>query len=269
MPVVSGRLHAPEGFVFRNLTSHQDFLACIRLQELTWGQGFQERVPTAILRIASNYGGVLIGAFCQGEEENPDALVAFVFGLTGLQEGRLVHWSDMLAVDPGYRGQGLGIALKLAQRDQLLSLGVTLMHWSFDPLEALNARLNLNRLGAQGIAYVEDMYGASTSVLHKGIGTDRLIAAWDLKASAAAPEGRVSAPRAPTHLCVRVPIPRNLQRLKADEPSRALAWRAESRAVLASHLAQGWRVMRVEDSPEGSEALGVHPCLVLAPPSTF
>src|SRR6201999_2681869 len=101
------------------------------------------------------------------------------FGLTGVRGGRLVHWSHMLAVAPGARDLGLGTRLKLFQRDLLRELGVLSVLWTYDPLEARNAHLNLNRLGAEVVEYVEDMYaGEMGSDLAEGIGTDRFIVDW-------------------------------------------------------------------------------------------
>ncbi|TVP76623.1 MAG: GNAT family N-acetyltransferase, partial [Gemmatimonadales bacterium] len=154
-------------FHIRPLAGRAEMEACVVLQEAVWGAGFRERVPAAILGVARRLGGVVTGAF-RGDE-----LVGFVFGLTGIREGRPVHWSDMLAVRAEARGRGLGIALKEAQRDELLSRGVRVMEWTFDPLVARNAHLNLNRLGAAGVEYVVDAYGDSDSPLHRGIGTDR------------------------------------------------------------------------------------------------
>lgn len=255
---------APPGYAFRDLVRYEDFVACVRLQEATWGAGFAERVPTAILRVASDYGGVLIGAFPQGQSADPDAMVGFVFGLAGIRNGHSVHWSDMLAVLPSHRGRGLGVALKFAQRDRLLSLGVETMHWSFDPMEAVNARLNLNRLGARGIRFVPAMYGESTSILHQGIGTDRLVASWDLRASAS--RGFLApAPPALDDRVVRVPIPRHLQGLRQMDLAAARRWRSESSGVLQSHLAQGWHVIWLEESRDES----ADPCLILAAPESF
>src|SRR5690606_28979184 len=101
-----------------------------------------------------------------------------VFGLTGLEHGRLVHWSHMLAVRPEWRDLGVGTRLKAYQREAVARLGVEVIYWSFDPLMARNAHLNLNRLGARVAEYVEDMYGATGSTLHAGLGTDRLVVVW-------------------------------------------------------------------------------------------
>jgi predicted GNAT superfamily acetyltransferase len=265
-------------FQIRDLTTHQEFAACVRLQEAVWGEGFAERVPTAILGIAARFGGVVAGAFLEGDEEP----VGFVFGLTGLEDGRPAHWSDMLAVRREARGRGLARALKLHQRDRLLRLGVLRMYWSFDPLESRNAHLNLNRLGVRVRQYVEEMYGSSTSPLHQGIGTDRFVADWELDAphvralldregrggegdgkDSDDPDGRafeaetaealgmeglgdLPAPDQPRlHLDeprILVAVPTHIQELKSQRPELALRWREATRKVLTHYLSRGWEV---------------------------
>lgn len=161
-------------YTLRHLETLDEYRACVALQEDTWGEGFSERVPTAILKVAQSLGGVTAGAFDEGGR-----LTGFVFGLTGIDErGEVVHWSDMLAVSPGATGAGLGTLLKALQRDTVLGRGVRKMFWTFDPLRAANAHLNLNKLGAVVREYRRDMYGDTDSVLHRGIGTDRFIALW-------------------------------------------------------------------------------------------
>ena len=51
-------------------------------------------------------------------------MLGFVFGLTGVRDGRLVHWSDMLAVREEARGKQLGERLKHYQRDVVRAIGV-------------------------------------------------------------------------------------------------------------------------------------------------
>ncbi len=58
--------------------------------------------------------------------------------------------SHMLAALPGPAARGVGYALKLAQRAQALDQGIHLVRWTFDPLVARNAWLNLGKLGAIG-----------------------------------------------------------------------------------------------------------------------
>lgn len=239
---------------------------CVRLQEETWGVGFAERVPVSVLKVAARLGGLTAGAW------DPDGrLVGFVFGLTGVEDGRPVHWSDMLAVRRGLRDEGVGRLLKAFQREHCLAHGVLRCYWTFDPLEARNAFLNLGKLGAVAREYARDMYGRSDSPLHRGIGTDRFVALWRLDAPRVArrmageeappgPEagaglphafgvevrgdglpapGDVDVPDAPRFL---VPVPASIQEVKAADPGLAGAWRAATRAALEGPLREGWEV---------------------------
>src|SRR5206468_6332389 len=71
--------------------------------------------------------------------------------------------------------------LKLLQRDRALTMGVDLIEWTFDPLQAMNAHLNFVKLGVVAEEYEENIYGESASPLHRGNPTDRLVAAWHIR----------------------------------------------------------------------------------------
>ena len=245
----------------RHFSTLADYDACVALQDETWGHGFTERVPGAILRVAQKIGGVAAGAF-----NHDQRLLGFVFGMTGVQDSTLVHWSDMLAVRPEARGTGLARQLKHFQRDALLPLGVHLMIWTADPLVARNAHFNINHLGALPAAYVPNMYGAQTgSVLHGAMPTDRLIYHWGLPASTTwqkqdglphsgdeqLPDAIVIADNgAPIAVdtggaqVVRILVPHDLTALQAARADVALAWRMTVRSVLGSRLERGDRVIR-------------------------
>lgn len=146
------------------------------MQYAIWGDTFTEAVPATILRVSQQVGGVTAGAF-----DSEGTLLGFVFGMTGVQQGRPVHWSDLLAVDSTARNKGLGQRLKMYQRELLIPLGVETMFWTYDPLVARNAYLNIVKLGARPAEYIVDMYGSETqSALHGALGTDRFVVAWDL-----------------------------------------------------------------------------------------
>lgn len=162
-----------DAFTIRPFETIDEYRACVDLQEQTWGGGFSERVPPAILKVSRMLGGVASGAW-----DAEGRLAGFVFGMTGLRDGELVHWSDMLAVRPDARDTGLGTRLKAHQREIVWALGIRKMLWTFDPLRARNAYLNFAKLGIVVREYAEDMYGQTDSPLHRGIGTDRFIALW-------------------------------------------------------------------------------------------
>ncbi len=282
------RVPVPDGYRIRPLEGMEELHQCVRLQEEVWGEDFSERVPVAILNAARRLGGVVAGAF-EGNEARgaerpgqreggpPGDLVGFVFGLTGLEEGRPAHWSDMLAVRRGHRGRGLGVALKRFQREQLVRGGVDRAYWTFDPLRSGNAYLNFARLGAVAREYHRDLYGSTGSPLHAGIGTDRLVALWLLESERVCTRldggGPVPGPEAlegaeaalevdsggphPTPIDSRLPegarwtlpVPRTLDPLLDDDPALAAAWREATRTVLEGALARGMEVRELVPGP--------------------
>ena len=159
----------------RPLRTHEELQACLTLQRETWGDAPGTLVPTPLLIVVQRIGGVAAGAF-----DASGRLLGFVFGMTGIEQGELVHWSDMLAVRPEARDLGLGRRLKEYQRKEVERLGVRRIYWTYDPLVAKNAYLNIRVLGARAAEYVPDMYGDTGSPLHAGLGTDRIIVAWDV-----------------------------------------------------------------------------------------
>ena len=239
----------------------------MRLQEATWGEGFRERVPPSILLVAQKIGGIAAGAFPPS-----GALGGFVFGLTGLRDGSLVHWSDMLAVQPALRGRGLGEALKRYQRERCRALGVETIHWTFDPLVARNAQLNLNRLGARVDEFVPDMYGTSTGSPLHDLGTDRFVVSWPVSVApeplpadpvllqgvpcAGGPPGSAPAEGEPLPDAdaVAVRVPRDPGALQEPALARARAWRASSRRAFTHYLGRGFRVSAFVTPPGGDPA---------------
>ena len=160
----------------RPLVSQSDLHACVALQRETWGATFEDVVPVSILKVTQRIGGVAAGAFDEAGQ-----LLGFVFGMTGVERGHIVHWSDMLAVRAEARNSGLGQRLKEFQRQAAREAGAETIYWTYDPLIARNAHINLNKLGARVTEYVEDMYGTTDSVLHGSLPTDRFIVAWSTR----------------------------------------------------------------------------------------
>lgn len=187
----------------------------------------------------------------------------------------------MLAVRRGIRDGGLGRRLKEYQRRVLMERGIDTMYWTFDPLQSRNAHLNFSRLGIVVREYRRDMYGDTDSPLHRGIGTDRFLALWEMGSErvrrrlegeespgaaadtaaralgATHEEGAHPRPGEPVLGLDRdgilVAIPAEISHLMADDMPLAVAWREATRAVFTHYLDAGWEVrefLRGEDTSD-------------------
>ncbi len=222
-------------FSIRPLSTHADLRACLALQKETWGDDFMDLVAPSILKVSQRLGGVAAGAFDEG-----GSMIGFVFGMTGWERGKPVHWSDMLAVRPEARSLGVGRALKEYQRQAVLPLGVEVIYWTFDPLVARNANLNFNVFGVRVVEYVVDMYGETESVLHRGIGTDRLIVAWDIRQQKSRTTERGE--KVGSQEQRRIEIPADIHLLQTSDPKQAMDWRRITRAEFQDAIAAGYQV---------------------------
>jgi predicted GNAT superfamily acetyltransferase len=232
--------------VIRELDSAADYEACGGLQRRVWGDGYRDVVPGSLIKVSREVGGLCAGAFGEDGE-----LVGFVYGLTGVRSGRVVHWSHMLAVDPAHRDRGIGQRLKSYQRDRLSEAGVGMMYWTFDPLVARNGHLNLNRLGVRIEAYEPDMYPGTGSDLH-AFGTDRLVASWSVRRSAPdanGGSGDTSAfpvwrgdPPSPDEHAMRVEIPADAESMRSGSLGELREWRRSTREAFTVLLGLGWKV---------------------------
>ncbi|HEX6049277.1 MAG TPA: GNAT family N-acetyltransferase [Gemmatimonadaceae bacterium] len=246
------------GLAYRAFDTPEDAAACVALQSEIWGAAFADQVPASLLRVATSIGGLAIGAF-----DRDGALVGFVFSLAGVRNGEPIHWSHMLAVRESARGAGVGRHLKEMQRAELARRGIARVLWTFDPLQARNAHLNVNRLGVRVIDYVENMYGITGSPLHHGLATDRLVVMLPTSPTAAARPAPPAAmnggvpvltpfPRAgdltidlddTAAPVVMIEIPSDLQRVVAATPPVAATWRLATRGSFLRALRGGYQVV--------------------------
>jgi len=224
-----------------------DYDACVSLQRAAWGLADLEITSAIQLLATVHAGGLLLVA------EDPDrGIVGFSYAFAALREGEPHLHSDMLAVHPDLQARGLGARLKWAQREEALRRGLRLVTWTFDPMQARNASLNLHRLGATAAQFLPDFYGTTTSALHHGRPTDRLLARWELDRrrvrdrAAHAPAPPSAPPAAPRVNEVRWPEHQPVTgepRLDLDAPELVLEipsdWDSLCRA--APELASGWQ----------------------------
>lgn len=248
---------------FRHLSTPADYRSCEELQRLTWGRHFREVVPAAILKISQKVGGIAAGAF-----DPQRRMVGFVFGITGWKDQQLCHWSHMLAVVPTHRDEGVGKKLKEFQQEALLEDGVGIMYWTYDPLVARNAFLNIERLGVTIDEYVPEMYGSDDeNSLDHVIGTDRFIVRWNLanpRAPSSAGEAEsvnvinaniddggvtcLDALRPSDAPLVGIAIPGDIHKLKVRDPNEAARWRVNTRNAFQHYLRNGYDVVGFKSS---------------------
>lgn len=246
--VAGGPATLPDGVSVRALQGLDEFRAAAALQVAVWGDGYADVVPASLLKVVNEVGGVALGAFAGTR------LVGFVFGLTGPRDGEIAHWSHMLGVLPEWRDRGVGRALKNEQARVLRERGVTAMLWTFDPLVARNAHLNLTRLGVSVVRYATDMYGDTGSAVHS-FGTDRLVVRWALNERASPfrslPEGAFRAvpvldPMDPSTMFgrnVRIAVPWDVEAMAHEDLDAARRWRARLRAEFTVALSNGFKVV--------------------------
>ncbi|HEY6213940.1 MAG TPA: hypothetical protein VIW45_16715 [Vicinamibacterales bacterium] len=229
---------------YRDLTTLDEFAQVVDLEREIWGPGYNDVVPTPILTISVKRGGILIGAF--GDEAASDdgrgRLIGFVYSLPGIKDGKPTQWSHMLGVIDQFRADGVGSRLKLLQRDRALAMGVELIEWTFDPLQAMNAHLNFAKLGVVAEEYEENIYGSSASPLHKGNPTDRLVAEWWLRRERQRHDWSGAQPFSPAAVAATAPkltidIPTGFTRMLSMAPDAALEWRMKTRSMFASAFA--------------------------------
>lgn len=162
------------GIVVRKCRTLEEFQLCVALQREVWQEADLEVEPATLFVVAANTGGQVLGAF------DGQRLVGYTLAVVGVRDGVVYLHSHMTGVDADYRDRGVGRILKLFQREEALSRGIRLICWTFDPFEMRNARFNLNRLGAICRKYMPNFYGVTSSPLHRGMETDRLLAEWHL-----------------------------------------------------------------------------------------
>jgi predicted GNAT superfamily acetyltransferase len=158
----------------RVLKDAAEFHQCEELQRQVWGMEDLSIVPLHLLLTAQKNGGLVLGAF-----DEQGTMVGFVFGFLGMSDqGQVKHCSHMAGVLPEYQGQQIGYRLKLAQREHVLAQGLDLATWTYDPLEGMNASLNIGKLGVICRTYLPDVYGDTGIQLHLGLATDRFEVEW-------------------------------------------------------------------------------------------
>ncbi|HEX4946028.1 MAG TPA: GNAT family N-acetyltransferase [Blastocatellia bacterium] len=225
-------------YQIRDCTSLEDYNACLNMQREVWQFADLDITPLRSFVITRTGGGFTLGAFA----EDDGRLLGFAHALAAFDEqNRPYFYSQMLAVSPQLQNAGIGMELKFAQRRRALERGIPLMVWTFDPLQSRNAYLNIVKLGAVVRKYKVNYYGHySSSVLHRGLDSDRLLAEWWVESprvrAIAETAGKIETPVTPV---ASVEVPFEIEALKTRNLDEARAWQLKIRAEFEQHLAAG------------------------------
>ncbi|MCM3078319.1 GNAT family N-acetyltransferase [Brevibacillus invocatus] len=240
------------------------------LQRQIWGES--SVIPVAQLLAASHNGGVVIAAY------HGDVPVGYCYGFSGFKQGKSHLCSHMLGILPAYRDWGIGRRLKLLQREWALDYGYETITWTYDPLEARNAYLNLSKLGGKVRHYMESYYGEMRDCINKGLPSDRFLLEWELNSKRAVMgiEGRQqeesawrSYPRLidweydeqkqprplireglGEHTGILLSVPSTIHSIKQEHLEVALEWRLALRNMCKSAFTLGYTVIGVLKTEE-------------------
>lgn len=271
----------------RPVETLDDIHACEQLQKLVWGFEDVSIVPHHLIITTLKAGGLLLGAY-EGER-----MIGFVYGFPGFvwdREGLLhpKHCSLMAAVLPEHRFHGVGYQLKLKQRELVLSQGIDLITWTFDPLQSANAHFNFAKLGVISRQYERNLYGDIRDELNRGLPTDRFAVEWWIKSPrvSARLQGNervspslklkelpvVNHTRIDERGCLAnvdadlsrkeerllVEIPRDLHALKAEDPKLAEQWRLTTREIFEHYFQKGYMASEFFTHAQGGQARSFH-----------
>lgn len=261
----------------RHLETMDEIIATEEVQRATWTMTDLDVIPAHALHAMQHNGAVLIGAF------DGDRVVGFAFGVLGTEHNpnridqvaaaRLKMYSVIAGVLPEYQQHDIGYRLKMAQRDYALRIGIRLITWTYDPLESLNARFNIGKLGAVCRHYLRNFHG-DLSGINTGLATDRFDVEWwvtqnrvasraerkwrPLKRDALMAGGAIlvneatinedGLPEPPSDFFIQpsnlilIEIPAGFQIIKRADIALAQRWRAHTREVFESLFASGYIV---------------------------
>lgn len=248
---------------YRIMTTAPQMVEMEDLQRSIWGASSLSPVPQLLAAIHN--GGVVIAAY-HGEKP-----VGFCYGFAGFKEGKAHLCSHMLGILPEYRDWGIGKQLKLCQREWAMEYGYEKMTWTYDPLEARNAYLNLCKLGGTVKTYLESYYGDMGDAINKGMPTDRFLLEWDLgseRVSSSLDGGpmekrewrgyplvldwEMNMQQQPRPLIraglgehggILFSVPSAIQKMKQEHPGTAMEWRLALRSLCKEAFSQGYVIV--------------------------
>lgn len=221
----------------RILDDHAEFQATLEVQRKVWVFSETDCVPPRLSIVAQEIGGLVIGAFAG------DQMIGYSLTFPGVKSGGRPFWhSHMTGVLPEYQGRGIGRRLKLRQREEAVRAGIDLVEWTFDPLEIRNAHFNIERLGVIIRRFLPNQYGITSSKLHGGLPTDRLVAEWNV-VSEHVEQVIEGDPRPPVDIQQTIEVPAEIAQLREKDPKAARQIQTRVRQQFQESFGKGLTVV--------------------------
>jgi predicted GNAT superfamily acetyltransferase len=221
-------------YIIRPCSTIEDFKACMQMQREIWQFADLDITPLRVFLYTRHNGGITLGAF-----EKDGKLIGFSNALPAFDaHNRPYYYSQMTGVDKQKQNSGVGLQLKLAQRDFALKRGIPLIVWTFDPLQSRNAYLNIVKLGGVVRKYYVNHYGRlNASTLDRGLDTDRLSLEWWIR-SERVTRALAGQPDRDSPVAT-VAIPPETDKIEPRSLAEARRWQLEVRAAFLRRFAEG------------------------------
>ena len=217
----------------RPLTSLPDQALGRMIFDHTWAMDAGTEITPNLLQAMIHSGAYLSGAFIDGE------CVGAAFAFPATTGGPHLH-SHMTAVIDKFRDKGIGHALKVDQYKWAKQNNYKEITWTFDPLVARNAKLNILKLGVDISAYYPNFYGDMPDELNAGDESDRVMASLKVVGDAPTPRTAISAP---DKSAVLIAIPSDIVAIRVKDIAENLRWRRLVRDEFVDVLARGGKVV--------------------------
>jgi len=201
--------------------------------DITWNMKSGTEITPNLLQAMVHSGAYLSGAFinekCVG--------AAFAFPATT----KVLHLhSHMTAVLDKYRDQGIGYSLKIDQWQWAKKNNYKEITWTFDPLVARNAKLNLIKLGVNISEYYPNFYGDMPDSLNAGDESDRIMASWKVSGEKPVAKNVITSPEKSDTL---IKIPEDIVTIRSKDISENLKWRYKVREEFMRAFEKGGKVV--------------------------
>ena len=224
----------------RPLTSLPDQVLGRMIFDHTWAMDAGTEITPNLLQAMIHSGAYLSGAFIEGE------CVGAAFAFPATTGGLHLH-SHMTAVLDKFRDKGIGHALKVDQYKWAKQNNYKEITWTFDPLVARNARLNILKLGVDISAYYPNFYGDMPDELNAGDESDRVMASLKVVGDVPTPRTAISAP---DKSAVLIAIPSDIVAIRSKDLAENLRWRRSVRDEFVGVLARGGKVIGFSENNE-------------------